>query len=1123
MMTTAEEVVAEKWKLVPAFFNTASLIQHHLDSFDYFVHTGMVNIMKANQVVRCKAIPNWYLRFDNIYLSNTGPTESQGMVEDPITPMQCRLRDLTYSTAIQADISYMRGNSLVHSQGVQLGRLPIMLRSSSCRLRTQYKLDNDLLAQAGECPHDAGGYFVCKGVEKVILIQEQLSKNRIIIETDAKGDISATVTSSTHERKSRCSIVFRKNSFYLRHNSFSVDMPLVVAMKAMDVRTDQEIIQLIGSDQKYSEYLAGSLEEASRLKVFSRKQALDCIGQKMKQRMYGDPRKPHEEAYDVLHDVILNHVPVDRDNFRPKVVYLCNMVRRVIMAVRGETKMDDKDNYGNKRLELSGDMLSILFEDLFKKMCYDIQRGAETMQSKSNKAAAFDALKCIRPKNITDGFVHAISSGNWSLKRFRMERSGVTQVLSRLSYISALGMMTRMQSQFEKTRKVSGPRSLHPSTFGMLCPADTPEGESCGLVKNLALLCHITTDTNTVPLKKLVYSHGVEDCETLSGDEINNNWLVFLNGEILGVHRRPKAFVDALRWYRRHGHIGQYVSVFVNETLRSITIASDGGRVCRPLIIVEHGRSSITPQDVERVSSGDVPFSSLMRAGKIEYVDVNEENNCMIAFNEAGITDETTHVEIDPMTVLGVCAGLIPYPHHNQSPRNTYQCAMGKQAIGAIAYNQYERIDTLLYLLVYPQKPMVRTRTIEIMAFNELPAGQNATVAVMSYSGYDIEDATVLNKGSLDRGYGRCLAVRKQVTTLRQYPDSSVDVLAGRPVEYAQLPERFEKYSAIDADGLAPAGSRLAPTGTVIIHKRSPETIGGDIFPASEAPAAAAPREYRDASVEYRGPVTSHVDKMLVTQRDDEVLIKALVRDTRRPELGDKFSSRHGQKGTTGLIALSEDLPFNEQGISPDVIMNPHGFPSRMTVGKMLELVAGKAGVLHGKFGYGTVFGGTPYHQIVQDLVSRGFNYEGKDMLYSGITGELQPSYVFYGPVYYQKLKHMVQDKMHARSRGPRAMLTRQPTEGRSRDGGLRLGEMERDCLIAYGATGLITERLLTASDEYECNVCSKCGLIASEGWCQSCKSGRNICIIRLPYACKLMFQELQSMNIVPRLHLADQ
>lgn len=552
---------------------------------------------------------------------------------------------------------------------------------------------------------------------------------------------------------------------------------------------------------------------------------------------------------------------------------------------------------------------------------------------------------------------------------------------------------------------------------------------------------------------------------------------------------------------------------------RLVHIACDSGRVCRPLIIIDPRthRPRVTAQHVADLENNVRDYFSFISDGCVEYLDVNEENNALIALREADIGPSTTHVEIDPMTILGVVAGLIPYPHHNQSPRNTYQCAMGKQAMGTIARNQLERIDTVTYLMLYPHKPMVTTRTLELMHFDELPGGQNAIIAVMSYSGYDIEDAVVLNRASLDRGYARCVVLRKFVTAMRRYSNQTYDRIVGPRGPSASA--RNSKMKAVDFDGLPRVGAIVEPN-TVLVNREMPLNTS-EHMQNPDLPDDG----YKPAPMVYKAPAAGVVDRVMVTSAvgDGHLLIKVLMRQTRRPELGDKFSSRHGQKGVCGLIVDQADMPFTDAGICPDMIMNPHGFPSRMTVGKMIELVAGKAGTLDGVRRYGSAFGGDKVAAVSAELVSRGYHYAGKDFLYSGITGEPLQSYIFFGPMYYQKLKHMVLDKMHARARGPRAVLTRQPTEGRSRDGGLRLGEMERDCLIGYGASMLLQERLMISSDAFSADVCRQCGMLGSSGWCQYCQNTAFMSTIRMPYPCKLLFQELLAMSIVPKLTLKDQ
>ncbi|XP_057327010.1 DNA-directed RNA polymerase III subunit RPC2 [Microplitis mediator] len=1110
--------IENKWKLVPAFLKGKGLVKQHVDSFNYFINVEIKKIVAANSLVTTESTASFYLKYLDVRVGK--PEEVEFGETKTLTPHECRLRDLTYSASIFVDIEYTLTNKRMIKKDLCIGRMPIMLKSSNCVLKDASHFQ---LSKLNECPHDPGGYFIINGQEKVILIQEQMIRNRVIIEKDNKGCIMASCNSSTHERKTKTNIVGKGGKYYLRHNIFQDDIPIVVIFKAMGIVSDQEIIQLIGTDEEFMEKFASSIEDCRLCKVFSQNQALKYLAVKRKHRRFPTSQKmsPADEISDLLAQNILSHVPLVDYNFKVKATYLAVMIRRVIRAQSDSSLIDDRDYYGNKRLELAGSLLSLMFEDLFKRYNLNLKQTTDKNINKV-KASEYNITKHMKGDLITNGLVFAISSGNWTIKRFKMERKGVTQILSRLSYISALGMMTRVNSQFEKTRKVSGPRSLQASQWGMLCPSDTPEGEGCGLVKNLALMTHITTEIEEKPIVRLVFNLGVESINILSGEEINSKdvYMVFLNGNILGVIKNYNRLVNVFRMLRRRGLVDPFVSIYLQHKHKCVQISSDGGRLCRPYIIIKHGQPLITSEDISKLEQGVKSFDDYLQDGYVEYLDVNEENDCHIAFNEQTVTYKTTHLEIEPFTLLGVCAGLVPYPHHNQSPRNTYQCAMGKQAMGTIGYNQRNRIDTLMYNLVYPQKPMVSSRTIELINFDKLPAGQNATVAVMSYSGYDIEDALILNKASIDRGYGRCLVYRSVKTTLKKYGSSTTslqDRIMG-PLIDSKTKKHVWKHEAIDLDGIVASGV-MVDKGRVMINKSVPTNI--NTTPGN--PASSAPIEYREVPACYKGTVPSYIERVMVaTNNSNECLIKLSLRQTRRPEIGDKFSSRHGQKGVTGLIVEQEDMPFNDQGICPDMIMNPHGFPSRMTVGKLIELLAGKAGVLKGEQHYGTAFGGSKVSDVCEELARQGYNYLGKDMFYSGTTGEPLQAYIYSGPVYYQKLKHMVQDKMHARARGPRAVLTRQPTEGRSKDGGLRLGEMERDCLIGYGASMMLLERLMISSDSFDVDVCNKCGLMGYSGWCHNCKSTGCVSTITMPYACKLLFQELQSMNIVPRLSLKN-
>lgn len=1069
-----------KWKVVPHFLR---LTKQHVASFDYFVETEIKHVVAAapNQTVRSEVDPNFYLSYTDVYVGLPS-IEEDAFTSTAATPFECRLRDCTYAAPIYVDVIYRRGPQIVTTKRVPIGRIPIMLHSCKCVLHGQNQAQLEALK---ECPNDPGGYFIVKGIEKVILMQEQLSKNRMIIELDAKGFVCATITSSTHERKSRCSILVKPTSHghrvYLKHNTLGDEIPIVVILKAMGMESDQEIVELVGSsDSRIANMFINSMEEPCAARVKTQKQALAYVGEAIwaKQtsqsaegmrpfQFLPNARKSvstEDEAQEVLAHVVLSHVPVTNYDFVAKRTYIGHVTRHVLAVLLDHSLLDDKDYYGNKRLELAGQLLSLLFEDLFKRFNADLKRSADLVLQKQNRAAVFDIVKSTvwRTDTMTQGFAHAISTGNWVLKRFKMDRAGVTQVLSRLSYISAMGMMTRVNSQFEKTRKTSGPRALQPSQWGMLCPADTPEGETCGLVKNLALLAHVTTDAEVDRTMRSCFDLGVEQLAYLDGTALNlhaNAHLVFLNGLVIGACSRPHKLAFALRWMRRSRKMGEFISVYAHSIHRAIYVACDGGRVCRPLIIVTNGCSRLASSKLEgsvtdssRRSTfkqqtkskygcdSNLDFDQLAAAGVVEYVDVNEENNCFVALYENVLTRRHTHLEIDPASILGVVSGLVAFPNYNQSPRNTYQCAMGKQAMGTVAKNQYERMDSLLYSLVYPQKPMVKSRVLDLIHFDALPGGCNATLAVMSCSGYDIEDAILLNKAALDRGFLRCLIFKKHQGSIRRYANGTCDRTIGPPRVAAFVQgandARYKRYSSLDDDGICRVGEELTDQ-SIIINREMPiearDQPGGSIAELSGQPhglwTSEPTTKYKPQPCTYKTPSPSVVDRVLLTANEtDQLLIKVMVRQCRRPEVGDKFASRHGQKGVCGAIIHQDNMPFSDQGVSPDVIMNPHGFPSRMTVGKIIELVAGKAAVCAGRQAYGTAFGemcrsADQSQEASQGLIAHGFSYIGKDMLYSGLSGEPLKVYLFTGPVFYQKLKHMVADKMHARSRGPRAQF----------------------------------------------------------------------------------------------------
>ena len=953
--------------------------------------------------------------------------------------------------------------------------------------------------------------------------------------------------------------------------SFKEKVPLCMLFRALGIESDKDIYESIfGRD--YNNVEKAFFDDFIRPSFIS--YSAKTQEHAINEMTYSVKYKTIDHVKYILTTDVFPNIPI----FENKGKYLGYLIKQLFNTVYHISPETDKDSYIYKRVDISGYLLSELFHESYSKLRKSIRDkmdsiyhyGAWSQKTDFRDFITEDNIYKIIPNLLIAQTFTKSLKGSWGIVDEKDPDLQKVQDLSRISFIGFLSHLRRVNIPLDRSIKITGPHKLHCNQYGIMCPFETPDGASVGYLKNLAFLTKIASGTSSENIKKCLVDIGAVAIENYHMPFDKNTSKIFINGSLYGVSNNPILLVRTLKAYRRNSLINILISISWNIKSNEIRILTEAGRPCRPLIISKNkdipnvknwfdlisGKTLnisddqksdefyyrdeyINPRELEQFKDKkDEQILDILEKNiaNIEFLDIEEEDTCLIAMNEQDVTIMHTHMEIYASSMFSVVSANIPLANHNQSARNVFHAAQSKQAIGIYASNFNKRFDTMAYVQHYPQRPIITTQLSQYTCSDNMPNGFNVIVAIMTYTGFNQEDSIMINKNSVERGLFN-LSYYKSITGTAKEVSQNERIIFGNPLHYKDKGLRIShaKYSLLDDNGFIKEGSyvsqgqRVAAIGMIKINEIYKEVKKGVFTELVKE------TKYSDVSLMTDDSVYGIVNKVYVTDKsvgNNSSVCKVRFLKIRKPEFGDKHASRHGQKGVIGMIIPEESMPFTKDGIRPDIIINPHAIPSRMTIGHLVECVFSKLCCLNGSIGDGSVFVPLDEKKIYKDLGKYGFDKHGNEILYNGFTGQQLHSEIFIGPTFYFRLKHMVADKINSRGHNrdnvelPSVMLTRQPTSGRRKGGGLRIGEMERDSVLSHGTSLFLKESMMERSDKFSWAVCKRCGVMSVYNpskkkkitRCDLCKKN-NIVVVRTPYAFKLLTQELQCMGIEMRLN----